>query len=84
MSNTQKKICPVVRKKTYLSPLLKNDYMQIVLELKPRIVSFSLLYANIDPKWNTMISYKGQGPALKWISFSGESVIGQWAVVSMF
>ena len=40
---TQKKICPMVRKKPYLSPLLKNGHSRITFELKPRMGKFSLL-----------------------------------------
>ena len=54
-AETQKKICPMVRKKPYLSPLLKNANSQMTLELKPRMGKFSLLYGNVAPKWNTMI-----------------------------
>ena len=59
-SETQKKICPMVRKKPYLSPLLKNGHLRITLESKPRMGKFSLLYANIARKWNTMISCERQ------------------------
>ena len=33
-SETEKKICPMVRKKPYLSPLLKNGHSRMTLELK--------------------------------------------------
>ena len=52
---------PDRRKKPYLSPLLKNGHLRITLELKPRIGKFSLLYANIAPKWNTITSCERQG-----------------------
>ena len=55
-SETQKKICQMVRKKLYLSLLLKNGYLQMALELKQRMGKFCLLYANIAWKWNTMIA----------------------------
>ena len=42
-SKTQKKIPPMVRKKPYLSPLLKNGHWRKTLELKPRVGKFSLL-----------------------------------------
>ena len=42
-SKTQKKICPMVRKKPYLSPLFKNGHSQMTLELKLRMEKFSLL-----------------------------------------
>ena len=44
-SETQRKMCPMVRKKPHLSPLLKNGHLQMTLELKARIGKFSLLYA---------------------------------------
>ena len=58
---TQKKICLRERKKPYLSPLLKSGHLRMTLELKLRMGKISLLYANIDPKWNTMISRERQG-----------------------
>ena len=51
----------MVRKKPYLSPFLKNDHLQMTLELKPSMGKFFLLYANIALKWNTMISCEKQG-----------------------
>ena len=42
-SETQKKICPMVKKKPYLSPLLKNGHLWMTLELKSRMEKFSLL-----------------------------------------
>ena len=33
-SETEKKICPMVRKKPYLSPFLKNGHSRMTLELK--------------------------------------------------
>ena len=36
-TQTQKKMCLVVRKKPHLSPLLKNGHLQMTLELKARI-----------------------------------------------
>ena len=36
-SETQKKICPIERKKPYLPPLLKNGHSRMTLELKPRM-----------------------------------------------
>ena len=53
-SETHEKICPIVRKK-------KNVHLRMNLELKPMMGKFSLLYANIAPNWNTMISCEGQG-----------------------
>ena len=53
---TQKKMCPMVRRKPYLSPLLKNGHLLMTLELKPSMGKFSLLYVNVAPKWNTLIS----------------------------
>ena len=44
------------KKETILSPLFKNGHSRITLELKPVIGKFCLLYANIAPKWNTMIA----------------------------
>ena len=44
------------KKETVLSSLLKNDHLRVTLELKPTIAKFCLLYANIAPKWNTMIA----------------------------
>ena len=41
------KICLMVRKKPYLSRLLKNGYSRMTLELQLRIWKLSLLYANI-------------------------------------
>ena len=60
-SKTQKNICPMVRKKPYLSPFLKNGHSRMTLELKLRMGKFFLLYANIAPEWNIMISCKRQG-----------------------
>ena len=60
-SEIQKKIWAMVRLKPYLSLLLKNDHWQITLELKPRMGQFSLLYADIVLRWNTMISCERQG-----------------------
>ena len=60
-TETQKKICPMVRKKPCLSARLKNGHSRMTLELKPRIGKFSLLYANIAPEWTTMISCERQG-----------------------
>ena len=51
----------MVRKKPYLSPLLKNGHLRMNLELKPRMGDFSLFSANIAPKWNAMILCKKQG-----------------------
>ena len=39
----------------------KNVHLRMNLELKPMMGKFSLLYANIAPNWNTMISCEGQG-----------------------
>ena len=36
-SETQKKVCLIVRKKLYLSPLLKYGHLRMTLELKPQI-----------------------------------------------
>ena len=58
---TQKKICWTERKKPYLSPLLKSGHLRMTLELKLSMGKISLLYANIAPKWNTMISRERQG-----------------------
>ena len=55
-SKTQKKICPMVKKKLYPSPLLKNGHSGMTLELKLSMGKFCLLYANIALKWNTMIA----------------------------
>ena len=60
-SEIQKKIWAMVRLKPYLSLLLKNDHWQITLELKPRMGQFSLLYADIVSRWNTMISCERKG-----------------------
>ena len=59
-SETQKKkkICQMVRKKSYLSPLLKNGHSQITLELKPRMGELCLLYANIALKWQGQGKFK--------------------------
>ena len=46
-SETLKKICPMVRKKPYLSPLLKNGHS---------MGKFWLLHANIALQWTTMIT----------------------------
>ena len=46
----------MVRKKPYLSQLLKNGHSRMTLELKPRTGKFRLLYANNAPEWNTMIA----------------------------
>ena len=47
-SETQKKMCLMcLRKKLYLSPLLKDGHSRMTLELKPRIRKFSLLYATL-------------------------------------
>ena len=59
-SETQKKICQVVRKKPYLSPLLINGHLRLTSALKPKMGNFSLLYANIAPKWNAIISRERQ------------------------
>ena len=58
-SETQRKMCPMVRKKPHLSPLLKNGHLQMTLELKARIGNFSAL-CNIAPKCDTMISCERQ------------------------
>ena len=50
----------MVREKPYLSLLLKNGHSQVTSELRLRMAKFSLLYANIAPKWNTMISCERQ------------------------
>ena len=60
-SMTLEKIYQMTREKLYLSPLLKNGHSQITSELRLRMGKFSLLYANIAAKWNTMISCKRQG-----------------------
>ena len=43
-SETQKKIRLMIRKKPYLSPILKNAHSRMTIELKPRMGKFSLLY----------------------------------------
>ena len=40
---TQRKKHPMVRKRPYLSPLLKNGQSRMTLELKPKVRKFSLL-----------------------------------------
>ena len=42
-SKTQKKICPMVREKSYLSPLLKTGHLGMTLEMKPMMGKFSQL-----------------------------------------
>ena len=42
-SETQKKICLMVREKTYLLPLSKIGHSQMTLELTPRMGKFSML-----------------------------------------
>ena len=48
------------KKETVSITTFKNGHSQMTLELKPRMVKFSLLYANVAPKWNTMISPQRQ------------------------
>ena len=44
------------KKETVSINTFKNGHSRKILELKPRMGKFCLLYANIAPKWNTMIA----------------------------
>ena len=55
-SESQKKICPMVGKKPYLSPLLRYGHLVMTLELRLRMGKFSLLSQAAQQEKNVEIS----------------------------